>query len=75
VQGHTVTIPVIASLNGVTGAGWTKHARLAQDAGASAIELNVFLIPTDPALTTQEVENRYVEVLRAVKAAYRFRFP
>ena len=62
-------IPVIASLNGVTGATWTDHARLAQDAGASAIELNVFFIPADPSLIAQEVEQRYVDVLRAVKSA------
>ena len=43
--------------------------RLAQDAGASAIELNVFFIPADPSLISDEVEQRYVEVLRAVKAA------
>ena len=64
-----VAIPVIASLNGVTGAAWTAHARLAQDAGASAIELNVFFIPADPSLNAQEVEQRYVDVLRAVKTA------
>ena len=64
-----VGIPIIASLNGVTGAGWTNHARLAQDAGASAIELNVFFIPASPSLTAQGVEHRYVEVLHAVKDA------
>ena len=64
-----VAIPVIASLNGVSGAGWTNFARLAQEAGASAIELNVFFIPAAPWLTAQEVEERHVEVLRAVKAA------
>ena len=64
-----VGIPVIASLNGVTGATWTDHARLAQGAGASAIELNVFFIPADPSLIGQEVEQRYVDVLRAVKSA------
>jgi dihydroorotate dehydrogenase (fumarate) len=64
-----VSIPLIASLNGVTGAGWTNHARLAQDAGASAIELNVFFIPAHPYLIAQEVEQRYVDVLHGVKAA------
>jgi dihydroorotate dehydrogenase (fumarate) len=62
-------IPIIASLNGVTGAAWTAHARLAQAAGASAIELNVFFIAADPFLISQVVEQRYVDVLRAVKAA------
>lgn len=66
---ESVGIPLIASLNGITGAEWTKHARLAQDAGASAIELNVFFIPADPSVVAQEVERRYVDVLRAVKAA------
>ena len=64
-----VSIPVIGSLNGVTGAGWTDHARLAQEAGASAIELNVFFIPADPSLTVWEVESRYIHVLEAVKSA------
>ena len=64
-----VAIPIIASLNGVTGASWTDHARLAQEAGASAIELNVFFIPADPSLTAQQVEHRYVDVLHAVKKA------
>lgn len=62
------SIPVIASLNGVTGAGWTDHARLAQEAGASAIELNVFFIPADPSLTARGVESRYIPVLEAVKS-------
>lgn len=66
---EAVAIPVIASLNGVTGAGWTDHARLARDAGASAIELNVYFIPSDPSLNAREVEDRYIEVLRAVQAA------
>lgn len=64
-----VAIPLIASLNGTTGGSWVRHARLAQEAGASAIELNVFFVPADPALVAQEVEQRYVHVLRAVKAA------
>jgi dihydroorotate dehydrogenase (fumarate) len=69
-RAHEATaIPLIASLNGVTGAGWTRHARLAQDAGANAIELNVFFIPAHPSYIAQQVEQRYVDVLRAVKAA------
>jgi dihydroorotate dehydrogenase (fumarate) len=65
----SVGIKLIANLNGVTGAGWTKHARLAQDAGADAIELNVFFVPADPSLAAEAVEQRYVDVLHAVKAA------
>ncbi|MCW3475045.1 dihydroorotate dehydrogenase-like protein [Limobrevibacterium gyesilva] len=64
-----VDIPVIASLNGVTSAGWTSYARDLEQAGASAIELNVFFIPADLAVTGPEVEARYRHVLRAVKSA------
>jgi dihydroorotate dehydrogenase (fumarate) len=63
-----VGIPVIASLNGVTAAGWTAYARELEQAGASAIELNVYFVPTDPTLTGRDVESHYLDVLRAVKA-------
>lgn len=63
-----VGIPVIASLNGVTGAGWVAYAKELEQAGASAIELNVYFVPTDPALTSNDVEAHYRDVLRAVKA-------
>jgi dihydroorotate dehydrogenase (fumarate) len=62
-----VDIPVIASLNGVTVGGWTEHARMMEEAGADGLELNVYYIATDPGLTAQQVEDRYVEILRAVK--------
>ena len=69
-QAHdAVSIPLIASLNGVTGARWTEHARLAQQAGASAIELNIFFIPADPSFAPGDIEQRYVHVLHAVKSA------
>jgi len=61
-------IPVIGSLNGVSAGGWVKFARKIEEAGADAIELNVYYIPTDPALTGTTVEERYIEVLRAVKS-------
>ncbi|HUL41649.1 MAG TPA: dihydroorotate dehydrogenase-like protein [Burkholderiales bacterium] len=64
-----VDIPVIASLNGVTRSGWIDYARLVQEAGAHAIELNVYFVPGDPALSGSEVEQRYFDILRAVKAA------
>lgn len=64
-----VGIPVIASLNGLTASGWVDYAREMEQAGASAIELNVYFVPTDPALSGADVEGRYLEVLRAVKAA------
>lgn len=64
-----VGIPVIASLNGVTDAGWISYARDIEQAGASAIELNVYFIPSDPRLTGTAVERRFRNVLRAVKSA------
>ena len=66
---RAVGIPIIASLNGATEAGWIDHAHLLQEAGASAIELNIFFIPSDPALTATAVEERYLAVLRGVRAA------
>lgn len=66
---EAVDIPVIASLNGVTDAGWTQYARLIEEAGADAIELNVFFIPADLSEAGRDVEERYLSVLRAVKNA------
>ncbi len=62
-----VDIPVIGSLNGVSAGGWAKYAKNIQDAGADALELNVYYIPTNPNLCGSEVENMYVDTLKAVK--------
>ena len=62
-------IPVIASLNGSTSEGWTDYAKLIQQAGASALELNSFFVPVDAALDGRAVEQRHLDVLRAVKDA------
>ena len=64
-----VNIPIIASLNGTTDQGWTDYARLMQQAGADAIELNVFFIPADLAMNGRAVEQLYLDVLHAVKRA------
>lgn len=64
-----VNMPVIASLNGSSLGGWTKFARSIEQAGADALELNVYYIPTDPNLTGEEVEQTYVDILKAVKAS------
>jgi dihydroorotate dehydrogenase (fumarate) len=64
---ETVDIPVIASLNGVSSGGWTRYARLMQEAGADALELNIYYIPTDPHLTGAQVEQMYVDVVREVR--------
>jgi dihydroorotate dehydrogenase (fumarate) len=64
-----VDIPVIGSLNGVTPGGWTSYARLIQDAGAAAIELNIYYLPGDPHTPGREVEQRYIDILCRVKDA------
>jgi len=61
-------IPVIASLNGTTSEGWIDYARALEQAGASAIELNVYSIPVDPTVTGAEIERRTVEIVRQVTA-------
>jgi dihydroorotate dehydrogenase (fumarate) len=66
---EAVDIPIIASLNGVTEQGWVTFAREMQDAGASGIELNVYYIPTETFRSGADVEQQYVDVLSAVKAA------
>ena len=62
-----VSVPVIGSLNGVSTGGWISFARKIEQAGADALELNVFYLPTEPALTGAEVEQRYVDLVRDVK--------
>lgn len=64
-----IGIPVIASLNCVTHGGWVDYARGLQEAGADAIEINVYFIPADPMTTGDEVEQRYLDVLTAVKSS------
>ena len=64
-----VDIPVIGSLNGVTPGGWTSYARLMQDAGAAAIELNIYYLPGDPRTGGREVEQRHIDILCRVKEA------
>jgi dihydroorotate dehydrogenase (fumarate) len=64
----SLDIPVIGSLNGISTGGWVKFARKIEEAGADAIELNVYYIPTDPGLSGADVEDRYLEVLHSVKS-------
>jgi dihydroorotate dehydrogenase (fumarate) len=68
---ESVQIPVIGSLNGVTSEGWIDYARKMQEAGARAIELNVYYIPADLQLSGREVELRYLGILKTVKGAVR----
>lgn len=60
-------IPVVGSLNGVTAGGWTEYAKLIEDAGADALELNIYYIATDPKLTGAQVEDVYLNILKDVK--------
>ena len=64
-----VDVPVIGSINGTTPGGWTSYAHAIQDAGAAAIELNIYYIPGDAHTTGREVEQRHVDILCRVKDA------
>ena len=68
---EAVNIPIIASLNGATPGGWTKFAQRMEEAGADALELNVYYIPTDLEMSGIEVEMTYIDVLRMVKEVVR----
>jgi dihydroorotate dehydrogenase (fumarate) len=64
-----VALPVIGSLNGITAAGWLRYAKLIEQAGADALELNVYYLATDPTEESAAVERRTVDIVRAVRAA------
>jgi dihydroorotate dehydrogenase (fumarate) len=64
-----VEVPIIGSINGVTPGGWTSYARAMQDAGAAAIELNIYYIPGDPHTSGRDVEQRHLDILGRVKDA------
>ncbi|MGZ8189042.1 MAG: dihydroorotate dehydrogenase-like protein [Methylosarcina sp.] len=63
----TLSIPVIASLNGTSLDGWVDHGKLLQEAGADALELNVYYLSADPSESGAEVEERYLDLLRALR--------
>jgi len=65
---QAVDIPIIGSLNGTSLGGWTDYATLIEDAGADALELNIYYLPTSPEITGGEVESLYLDVLSAVKS-------
>jgi dihydroorotate dehydrogenase (fumarate) len=62
-----VNIPIVASLNGATPGGWIEYARLMAEAGADALELNLYRIATDPETTSADIERQAVDTVRAVK--------
>lgn len=65
---ESVQIPVIASLNGISRGGWTQYARLMEQAGAQGLELNIYYIPTSPNVSGAEIEARYLDVVKEVRA-------
>lgn len=66
---QAVDIPVIASLNGSTDGGWVDFARQLSEAGAAALELNIYLVPGDLTMTSTEIEQRHLDILRHVRDA------
>ncbi len=66
---EAVDIPIIGSLNGITNDGWTEYARLMQQAGAQGIELNIYYIPADLTTSGRDIEQRYLNIVKAVKAS------
>jgi dihydroorotate dehydrogenase (fumarate) len=64
-----VDIPVIASLNGVTAGAWVRYAKLMEEAGADAVELNIYYVATDPLTSARDVERRYADLVAAVRKA------
>ncbi len=66
---QSLDIPVIASLNGVTPGGWLEHAADLQQAGADALELNIWFQPVDPALSAADVEDQCLQILRELRPA------
>jgi dihydroorotate dehydrogenase (fumarate) len=64
---EAVAIPIVASLNGATPGGWIEYARLMEQAGADALELNVYRIATGPETTSADIERQAIETVRAVK--------
>jgi len=63
-----VDIPIIGSLNGVSTGGWIKYAKLIEEAGADALELNIYYIPTNPDMTSEQIDQMYVDLVRDIKA-------
>ena len=66
---EAVDIPIVGSLNGISTGGWTDFAKQIEQAGADALELNVYYVPTDPLLTGVQVERMYADLVRDVKAS------
>jgi dihydroorotate dehydrogenase (fumarate) len=63
----SLSIPVIGSINGTSKGGWVKYGKLIEEAGADALELNIYFIPTDPKVTTAQVEQQYLDLVMSIK--------
>jgi dihydroorotate dehydrogenase (fumarate) len=68
---QAVSIPVIGSLNGTSTSGWVGYSKKIEEAGADALELNIYFIPTDPEMSGGRVEQMYVDLVAQVKASIR----
>jgi dihydroorotate dehydrogenase (fumarate) len=68
---ESVTIPVIGSLNGSSPGGWVRYSEYMEQAGADALELNIFDVPTDTSTTSERLENRYCDLVRAIRKSVR----
>ncbi len=66
---QAVSIPIIGSLNGYSRGGWVRFAREIQDAGADALELNVYIVPTSADMTAKDIEDEHLELVEAVREA------
>lgn len=64
---QAVNIPIIASLNGISTGGWVKYAKKIEEAGADALELNTYFIPTDPELASDDIEDNLLELVKEVR--------
>ncbi|MDO8580508.1 MAG: dihydroorotate dehydrogenase-like protein [Candidatus Omnitrophota bacterium] len=64
-----IKVPIIGSINGYSLGGWTKYAKKIENAGADALELNIYFIPTDPHVPGSDVEQKYIDILHSVKSS------
>jgi len=66
---QSLTIPVIGSLNGTSNGGWIQYGKMIEEAGADALELNIYYLAADPEMTAQQVEEQYLELVASVRGA------
>ena len=65
---ESVRVPIIGSLNGSTFGGWQRYARLIEQAGADALELNIYNVPTDPQRSPDDIEREYLSIVASIKS-------